>query len=788
MISRMSTSEKITALNTATSGIDSLGLVGYNWWSEATHGISHVSNGPKTPYESNFAFPITTAMSFNRTLWKKTGAQIGREARAFMNQGDAWSTYWAPVINLAREPRWGRNIETPGEDPYLTGEYATSFVTGFEVSEDDPTHLQASACCKHYVANSMDHSTVAGETWDRTTFNANISMQDLVDSYMLPFQACVEKGHVSGLMCSYNEVNGVPSCANDWLLTTVARDAWGFDGYITSDCDADANVYNSHHYTATPEEAVRDVLRAGTDVDCTSFVGRHAQSALDKGLITTADLDARLAMLFRVRMRLQHFDPPGPLQQIPPSDVCSPYAQALARDGVAQGATLLKNDPLPTATTATTTTPVAAAAAAAAAAKRLPLNAKALKSVAVLGPNANLSKAIAGYYGGNSCDNAFLNMVDAIAQAGAFTTTTALGVPTVTSDDTSGVAAAAALAKAADVTVLVLGTDLSVAREGHDAVNISIPAGQLALVAAACEASSAPVVVATLTAVPLDLTPLLTNPKVGAIVHLGQPSVQTLGAADVLFGAKSPAGKTIQTIYPSSYQDEVSIFDFNMRPGPSAWPRPDCAPGTPAASCPRGTNPGRTYRFYTGTPVLPFGYGLSYTTFKYALAAPPRAVSLAPLRAVLRDATAQQRQQQQQQQQQQQRGGSKGSGPAFPPLKQVGAPATQYAVQVTNTGDVDADDVVLGFVTPPGAGKNGVPLKQLFGFERVHVKAGQTVTAHLYPSLMDFSVADVAGERSPLAGEYTISFGIERAARHGMGYVEAKLSAVDEPVVESAVV
>ena len=106
-----------------------------------------------------------------------------------MNQGDAWSTYWAPVINLAREPRWGRNIETPGEDPYLSGEYATQFVSGFEVSEDDPSGLQASACCKHYVANSMDHSTVAGETFDRTTFNANITMQDLVDSYLLPFQA-----------------------------------------------------------------------------------------------------------------------------------------------------------------------------------------------------------------------------------------------------------------------------------------------------------------------------------------------------------------------------------------------------------------------------------------------------------------------------------------------------------------------------------------------------------------------------------------------------------------------
>merc|ERR1740115_685430 len=129
-------------------------------------------------------------MAFNRTLWKKTGAQIGREARAFMNTGDAWSTYWAPVINLAREPRWGRNIETPGEDPYLSGEYATNFVKGFQNNPADPGHIQASACCKHYVANSMESTTNNGVRHWRNEFDAAISAQDLVDSYMLPFQAC----------------------------------------------------------------------------------------------------------------------------------------------------------------------------------------------------------------------------------------------------------------------------------------------------------------------------------------------------------------------------------------------------------------------------------------------------------------------------------------------------------------------------------------------------------------------------------------------------------------------
>ncbi len=306
-------------------------------------------------------------------------------------------------------------------------------------------------------------------------------------------------------------------------------------------------------------------------------------------------------------MRLAHFDPPTPLSKIAPSDVCSEAAIALARDGVAQGAALLKNDDA-----------------------TLPLSTD-VGSVAVIGPNANLSRAISSYYGGNSCGGRYDNMVDAISRHAAVTS--ALGVPSVTSADTSGVAAAAALAAKADVTVLVLGSDLSVAREGHDAVDIALPEGQAKLSAAVAKAARRPVIVVTLTAVPYDLTPLLKNPKVGAILHAGQPSVQTAGVADVLFGIKSPAGRTIQTVYPSNYQDEISIFDFNMRPGPSTWPRPDCK--GPPASCPRGTNPGRTYRFYTGEAVVPFGFGLSYSTFEYTLVSSPRGVDLSKLTTML---------------------------------------------------------------------------------------------------------------------------------------------------------
>ena len=394
MVSRMSVSEKIGALRDESAPIKSLELPYYDWWSEATHGVASGGHGARNtllePYQTNFPFPITTGMAFNRSLWKATGAQIGLEARAFMNSGNAFSTFWAPVINLAREPRWGRNIECPGEDPYLSGEYAVSFVHGMERSPADPGHIQASACCKHYAANSMEHTTEGGETFTRHNFDANITMRDLVDSYLAPFQACVEKGKVSGLMCSYNAVNGKPACADSWLLQDVARDAWGFDGYITSDCGAEADVFYNHHYTNTPEESVAAVLRAGTDNDCGGFFGKNAQSALDKKLIAEADLDARLRNLFRVRMRLSHFDPKGPLDEVPPSVICSPAAVATARDSVAQSVALLKN-----------------------AKGALPLRKAALQSVAVIGPNAKQPWEITSYYGpSTTCNGTAWNMVE----------------------------------------------------------------------------------------------------------------------------------------------------------------------------------------------------------------------------------------------------------------------------------------------------------------------------------------------------------------------------------------
>jgi len=307
-----------------------------------------------------------------------------------------------------------------------------------------------------------------------------------------------------------------------------------------------------------------------------------------------------------------------------------------------------------------------------------------------------------------------------------------------------------------DIVVLAVGTDLSWAAEGHDATSITFSNGQRQLIQQVANAAKKPVIVVHFSAVPLDLSEVLANPKVGAVLHVGQPAVQTLGIGDLLFGLKVPAGRTVQTFLPVSYAQQISIFDFNMRPGSSVWPRPDCTT-QPQSNCPNGTNPGRTYRFYNGNPVVPFGFGLSYTTFIYQMSEyPQEVISLNPVRKMLSMADD--------------------AGLSFPSLTSLYEPLALYQVNVTNTGNYDADDSVLGFITPPNAGKDGNPIKYLFGFERVHVLRGQTVTVTLNPSLGDFTRADENGKRVPVPGDYIVQFGIPETT--GQGYAVHKIRVV----------
>ncbi|KAL1511868.1 hypothetical protein AB1Y20_005152 [Prymnesium parvum] len=715
-LGRMSLQEKVAALGTgggAEQGsweIASLGLREFKWWAEGSHGLT-AEHGTKM---TNFPMPITTAASFNRSLWRATGAAIGREARSAANIGSAYGTFWAPMINLARDPRWGRNLESAGEDPLVTGEYAAAFVSGVQSTPEDPSFLQASAACKHFAANSMEESTENGVHLTRHDFDAQVPLRDLVDSYLPGFRACVEQGKVSGLMCSYNALNGVPTCANEWLLDSLARREWGFDGYITTDCGAGSGVHLRHRYTSTPVEAVPAILRAGVDMDCGHFLVENAMDAIRLGLITESDIDQRLAKTLSIRFRLGHFDPPGPRDDI--VELCSDHARELARDGAAQGTTLVKNN-----------------------AATLPLRREEAGSVGVIGPLARTGLSVASYYGpANVCEGKWPSMADAIAEH-AVASASESGVPTSLSEDTSGIAAAAALAAASDTVVLVLGADLHMAREGIDAASIRLPSGQLSLFQAVVAASRKPIIVLMLTATPLDISAILAHAHVGAVVFAGMPAVNTAGVADVLFGVRPAAGRVVQTVYPASFADGLSIFDMRMRPGGSAYARPDCRHATPAA-CANGTNPGRTHRFYTGGAVVPFGWGLSYSSIRYEISSAPRApLSLERLERVLAEAPARQ----------------------FPSKESLASlPPFRFGVDVINTGSVDTDEVVLGFLIPPKAGEDGRPLQDLFDFKRVHVRAGQRVTVWLEAPQLSFALVNDAGHHVVTEGDFTVRFGV----------------------------
>jgi len=334
-------------------------------------------------------------------------------------------------------------------------------------------------------------------------------------------------------------------------------------------------------------------------------------------------------------------------------------------------------------------------------------------------------------------------VVDAVSKYAIGHVSTTLGVPNVLSDNTTGIPAAVAMAAAADNVVLAVGTDLSWAREGHDAENISFTDAQLQLISQCASVAKKPIVVVILTATPLDISALLSNPKVGAILHTGQPSVTVLGIAELLFGKVSPAGRTIQTIYPASYQDQISIFDFNMRPGPSAFVRPDCQVkcpnfhpgpwnpmmhGGPCGDCEMGTNPGRTHRFYTGKAVVPFGFGLSYTTWAYEALTLEHPGGMLPLQA-------------------------------GPPGGDVFMPAATAVVTLRNSGQVAGQEVVQVYVVDP-AGLPFVPFwRRVVGFAKVHLAPGERAAVRVPLLWADLAQYDTGMELQLFPGVYNVSAG-----------------------------
>lgn len=370
LIARMTLEEKVRQMQHTAPAIPRLGVPAYDWWNEALHGVA------RSGYATVFPQAIGMAATWDFDLVRREGGVISTEGRAKFNQAQREDnhsiyyglTFWSPNINIFRDPRWGRGQETYGEDPFLTGKLGVAFVEG--VQGDDRKYLRSVATPKHYAVHS-------GPELKRHGFNVNASPHDLEDTYLAAFRATVTEGHALSVMCAYNAVDGEPACANTYLLQKTLRDAWGFQGYVTSDCGAVADITAGHHFTADNEHGAGAAVRAGTDTTCgDEYVA--LVNAVHDGLVQESDLDASLRRLFTARMRLGMFDPPADVSfnSIPASQNSSPEHRRLALRAARESMVLLKNQD-----------------------GILPLRAG-VKTIAVIGPNAESLSALEGNYNG----------------------------------------------------------------------------------------------------------------------------------------------------------------------------------------------------------------------------------------------------------------------------------------------------------------------------------------------------------------------------------------------------
>jgi beta-glucosidase len=367
----MTLEEEVSQTMNQAAAIPRLGVPDYEWWSEALHGVAR--NGIAT----NFPQSIGLAATFDTGLMLQVADVIGTEGRAKYNEaqhnGDhrrfAGLTFWSPNVNIFRDPRWGRGQETFGEDPYLTSQLGVAFVRGLQ--GNDPKYLKVVATPKHFAVHS-------GPEQDRHHFDAQISDHDLEDTYLPAFRATILDGHAASIMCAYNAIDGKPACASDMLLQEHLRNDWKFDGYVVSDCDSVADINRGHHFSADNAHASAVSIKAGTDLDCGSTY-RALTDGVKSGLVAKADLDLAVQRLFIARFRLGMFDPPAsaPYDTLSASSVDTEANRKLALQAANESIVLLKNDGI------------------------LPLQ-QSGKTIAVVGPTADLLESIEGNYNGEA--------------------------------------------------------------------------------------------------------------------------------------------------------------------------------------------------------------------------------------------------------------------------------------------------------------------------------------------------------------------------------------------------
>jgi len=673
LLGRLSLEEKTAQLLHEAPAIPRLGIPAYNWWNEGLHGVARAGLATVFPQA------IGLAAMWSAPRLEEVATVVSDEARAkhheYLRQGDHGMykglTIWSPNINIFRDPRWGRGHETFGECPHLTARLGVAFCRGLQ--GDHPRYLKTVATPKHFAVHS-------GPEGLRHGFDAVVSAKDLRETYLPAFHACVTEARAESVMAAYNRVNGEACPASETLLGRILRDEWAFAGYVVSDCWAIKDLHESHGVTRTAEESAARALKAGCDLNC-GCTYQRLPAALAAGLVSEADVDACLRRLFRARLRLGMFDPPArvPYASIPYEVNDCDAHRALARATARESMVLLKND------------------------GTLPLR-NDLRSLAVIGPNAHDAQVLlANYHGQPSRTVTPLDGIRAAVSPGTKVWYAEgcrrQGLEEDGLQRAGNITEAVSVAQRADAVVLCLGLSADIEGEQGDAgnseaagdkVDLALPGLQARLLQAIV-ALGKPTVLVIIAGSALDLRWAHDHPGVGAILDAWYPGEEGGAAlADLLFGEVSPAGR-LPVTFPAALEDVPPFTSYAMA--------------------------GRTYRYLDPArpPLYPFGYGLSYARFDYAV------LTLSATRIEAGE-------------------------------------ALRVSVTVTNAGRRVADEVVQLYLTDVEA-SCVVPHHSLRGFTRVSLAPGESRAVAFELGPRDLSLIDDRGHRVLEPGRFRLFVG-----------------------------
>lgn len=685
LLSLLTPEEKVGLMMNKSASVDRLGIPSYNWWSEACHGVRQDGY---TVYPQ----PIGMAAAFNAQLVYEVFSAVSDEARANWNRsnhdifhvpmgeiyypGNPELTFWCPNVNIFRDPRWGRGQETCGEDPYLNAVLGVQTVWGMQ--GNDKHYLKTHACAKHYAVHS-------GPEPLRHSMNVEPTNRDLWETYLPAFKALVKKGNVREVMCAYQRFEGKPCCTSDRLLIDILRNKWGYDGLVVTDCDAINNFYNKgqHETHKDPLSASVDAVLNGTDLEC-GKVFMCLTDGLKKGLVKESDLDQHLRKTLYGRMELGMFDPAEmlPWAKMGPEVISSEKNNELAIQAARESMVLLENKNV------------------------LPLS-KQLKTIAVVGPNADDAAMLNGNYGGTPTKEHTHTLLDGIkaavphaniiynkacelkrfnggpadfAEAGSYRWRAPEYVATTDFEKL------AQEVKDADVIIVIGGISARIEGEGGDKKDIELPMVQQQLLRA-MHATGRPVVFVNCSGSAIAFGSV--EGQYDALLqawYAGQGGAKAL--AEVLFGDYNPGGKLPVTFYRSN-DDLPDFLDYSMK--------------------------NRTYRYFTGKPQYAFGYGLSYTSFTV------------------------------------------GKGKLSSTSMRKDGKVT-LTVPVKNTGKREGTETIQVYIK--ALDDAGAPIKALKGFQKVLLKAGEKGTVKITLDGEAFEYYDEhIDELATKAGRYQILYG-----------------------------